>query len=176
MVTGARAFLVLLGASAGVASVACADPVHDDLVASLGPEAAGVPPGPTHRPGQPCLACHGGDGPASLQFSVGGTIYAVRGQPAPAVGALVQIEDIEGNYWTNTTNSAGNFFVELSDFAPTYPIRMEVVSSDASIAQRMQTYAGRAGSCADCHTSRADPRSPGPIYLTVSVSNDAGAP
>jgi hypothetical protein len=176
MVIRVRAFFVGFAVCGAAMPVACADPVHDDLVDSLGPEAAGVPPGPLHRPGQPCLACHGGEGPASLQFSVGGTIYAVRGEPAPAVGAAVQIEDIDGNYWTSNTNSAGNFFVELAHFAPTYPIRMEVVSSGGSITQRMQTYAGRSGSCADCHTSRADPQSPGPIYLGISVSNDGGTP
>jgi hypothetical protein len=168
-----RACLAVVATLAAVLG-ACADPVHEDLVESLGPEAAGVPPGPLHRPGQPCLACHGGLGPASLQFSAGGTIYAVRGAPAPAVGAMVQIEDIEGNYWTSTTNSAGNFFVELAHFAPIYPIRMEVVSSDSSLVQRMQTYAARPDSCADCHASQVNARSAGPVYLAVVI--DGGAP
>ncbi len=48
------------------------DPVHDEEVAALGPEPGGGAPGPEHRPGQPCLVCHGGSGPASEgeQFAV----------------------------------------------------------------------------------------------------------
>jgi hypothetical protein len=92
------------------------------------------------------------------------------------VGALVQIEDIDGNYWTSTTNAAGNFFVEAAHFAPIYPIRMEVVSSDASVTQRMQTYAARAGSCADCHASHVDAQSAGPVYLATVASGDGGTP
>ena len=82
---------VLVGSAAAL--FACVDEVHDQEVAALGPEQPGVPPGPTHRPGQPCVTCHGGSGPAHTQFSVGGTAYEVEGQPAPAVGASVVIED-----------------------------------------------------------------------------------
>src|SRR5207249_3431097 len=46
----------LLAALGG--AIACGDPVHDDAVAALGPEAPGVRPGPTPRPGQPGLTCH----------------------------------------------------------------------------------------------------------------------
>lgn len=177
MVTRMRLLVAVLAPLGVVSLAACADPVHEKLVSSLGPEAAGVGPGPLHRPGQPCVACHGGLGPASLEFSAGGTIYAERGQTPPAVGALVQLEDIDGNYWTTTANAAGNFFVELAHYAPNYPIRMEAVSADGSITQRMQTYAARAGSCADCHESQIGSNSAGPIYLLASVaSTDGGAP
>ena len=57
---------------------ATSNPVHDNEVAALGPEDPSVPPGPDHRPGQPCLVCHGGSGPASAQFAVGGTVYAAQ--------------------------------------------------------------------------------------------------
>jgi hypothetical protein len=174
-VTGARTVLLVLAAGIPGALPACADPVHADLVASLGPEASGVSPGPLHRPGQPCLVCHGGMGPATLKLSVGGTVYSVRGQEPPAVGAAVQIEDIEGNYWTTDSNAAGNFFVEAAHFAPAYPIRMEVVSADGTLTQRMQTYAGRNGSCADCHSDPTSPTSPGRVYLSVGANDDAGA-
>ena len=165
-----------LVAGAAMMPLGCADPVHADLVASLGPEAAGVAPGPLHRPGQPCLVCHGGEGPGKLRFSVGGTIYAIRGEPPPAVGAAVQVEDVQGNYWTTDTNAAGNFFVELAHFAPAFPIRMEVVSADGTTTQRMQTYSGRDGSCADCHSDPMSPRSTGPVYLSVGSGGDGGAP
>jgi hypothetical protein len=165
------------------ASIACAclaglgcvnNPVHDDEVESLGPEAAGVPPGPLHRPGQPCLVCHGPYGPAELQFSVGGTVYAGTGDPAPAVGAVVQIEDVTGASTTADTNAAGNFYVLLRDFDPTYPILPQVSSSDGGIVQKMMTYVGRNGSCAECHASVTGPASAGPVVLVVLTEPDGG--
>jgi hypothetical protein len=177
MVIGARTRLAVLAAGSATA-LGCGDPVHDALVASLGPENPNVPPGPLHRPGQPCLACHGGEGPASLQFSVGGTVYAVRGQPEPAVGPCVQIEDIQGQYWTSAaTNTVGNFFVAEADFAPVFPIRMALASCDSGfILQQMQTSAARDGSCADCHSNPTGPTSAGPVYLAVGGAVDGGTP
>jgi hypothetical protein len=177
MVTVVRVWLAALAAGS-VATLACGNPVHDDVVAALGPENPNVPPGPLHRPGQPCLACHGGEGPASLQFSVGGTVYAVRGQLRPAIGPCVQIEDIEGRYWTSApANTVGNFFVNESDFAPNFPIRMALVSCDTgSIFQQMQTLSARDGSCADCHSYPASPISAGLVYLAVDALDDGGTP
>ena len=51
------------------------DPVHSSAVDALGPEVAGVPKGPYHRAGQPCVTCHGGEGPASQQFVMAGTVF-----------------------------------------------------------------------------------------------------
>jgi hypothetical protein len=177
MVTAVRLWFAALAASS-IAALACGNPVHDATVDALGPENPNVPPGPLHRPGQPCLACHGGEGPASLQFSVGGTVYAVRGQSRPAIGPCVQIEDIEGRYWTSApTNTVGNFFVNESDFAPNFPIRMALVSCETgAIFQQMQTLAARDGSCADCHSSPASPTSAGLVYLAVDEPDDGGTP
>jgi hypothetical protein len=152
---------------ATLAFAGCSDPVHDDLVQSLGPEDPNVEPGPLHRPGQPCLACHGTEGPAP-QFSLGGTVYSVRGQPSPAIGVLVQTEDIGGNYWTVQTNSVGNFYVSEQDFAPAFPIKLTVYSADLTVSLQMQTYAGRDGSCADCHSNPPSRSSVGPVYLYAS--------
>jgi hypothetical protein len=154
----------------------CADPVHDDAVAALGPEDPNVSPGPLHRPGQPCLTCHGTEGPASLVFSLGGTVVEARGQGAPAVNAYVQAEDVDGNYWTVQTNAAGNFYVETTHFEPVYPIRMTVVSEDMTVSQSMTTSSSRDGSCADCHGPTAGPRSTGPVYLNLVLGGDGGAP
>ncbi len=174
---GARARRAVLAAGSA-AALACSDPVHDQLVASLGPENPTVPQGPLHRPGQPCLACHGGEGPASLQFSVAGTVYATLNQPQPAAGPCVQIEDIEGRYWTSApTNAAGNFFVGETDFSPDFPIRMAIVACDTGfIFQQMQTYSARDGSCADCHLQPAGPTSPGVVYVALAGGVDGGAP
>ena len=174
----AHASLMLLvagtGAVASLASVSCVDEVHSEEVAVLGPETGS--PGPEHRPGQPCVTCHGGSGPGSTQFSVGGTVYLNQGGGPPAPGATVQIEDIDGHIYTVTANAVGNFFVPLADFAPHYPTQMSVTSPDGSLTLQMLTHAGRDGSCADCHTATEGPNSPGPVYLNSApiVKRDGG--
>jgi hypothetical protein len=168
MVKSAFALACLLAAG-------CANPVHDDEVEALGPEDPNVPRGPLHRPGQPCLTCHGGQGPGGAQFSLGGTVYETRGSTVPAVGALVQVEDIGGNYWTVPTNEVGNFFVTTDEFVPQYPIKLNVFSADLTITQNMQTYSARQGSCAACHALPLGPTSPGPVYLQTTLA-DGGTP
>ena len=175
LATKAEAPLPLAAAVAAcaIALAACGNPIHDDAVAALGPEDPSVPQGPLHRPGQPCLTCHGGDGPGGLVFSLAGTVVDTRGAAAPAINAYVQTEDIDGNYWTVQTNAAGNFYVEADHFQPVYPVRMTVVSQDMSVSQQMQTYSARDGSCADCHAPTTGPRSAGPVYLNLPTA-DAG--
>jgi hypothetical protein len=160
----------LLGGTVALAAVlapfACVDTVHTDAVQALGPEDPGVSPGPLHRPGQPCVTCHGGSGPAHTQFSMGGTVYAVDRSSQPAVGAIVSLEDVTGATYNATTNSAGNFYMTLSQFSPQYPVSvMQVTSADGSQNQAMTTLINRDGSCADCHANPRGPDSEGPIYL-----------
>ena len=154
---------------ATLALVACTDATHDDPVQTLGAEADGVPPGPLHRVGQPCLICHGGIGPASQAFSAAGSVVLVRLQSQPAVGAQVQIEDVNGSFYTVTTNAAGNFFVPASAWQPTYPTQVQVTLG--SLSQQMNTHVGRDGSCAGCHTSPQGPTSPGSVYLAETASD-----
>jgi hypothetical protein len=160
-----------------VVLASCVDATHDEQVQALGGEAAGVAPGPDHRPGQPCLVCHGGEGPASSQFSVAGTVYAVFKASPPAVGAQVQVEDITGAVRVPLTNSVGNFYISAGDWQPTYPIQMQVSLGPAS--NQMLTHVGREGSCAACHQSEVGPASPGPVYVATDMSElvgDGGAP
>jgi cytochrome c553 len=131
------------------ASASCFDPVHSDAVSSQGPEKDGVQPGPLHRAGQMCLACHGGQGPGSPEMSVAGTIYATRTGTEPLVGATVTLQDAAGSKRTLTTNAVGNFYVLKSDWAPAYPL---FVRLDAGGNKKiMQTRIGGQGSCAFCH-------------------------
>ena len=162
--------VVALGARGALAG--CVDTTHDIEVQALGGEAAGVAPGPDHRPGQPCLVCHGGEGPASSHFSVAGTVYSVEKESAPAVGAQVQVEDITGVAFPSPTNGAGNFYISAQDWQPTYPIQMQVSLGPAN--KQMLTHVGREGSCATCHTSRPGPASPGPIYVAADMSELLG--
>lgn len=165
--TRALRHLGVAGVLAGAVAVsACVDTVHDNEVAALGPEVGS--PGPEHRPGQPCLVCHGGSGPASLVLSAGGTVVDTQGQTAPSVGAVVIIEDVDGNFHSSTTNSAGNFYVTQGEFTPHYPTQMTVTSADGSISQSMLTHSSREGSCAACHQLNTSPASPGPVYLNLA--------
>jgi len=183
--------LWLVAAVLSALSGACGDPVHSDAVAALGPEAPGVPPGPNHRPGQPCLACHGGSGPAGRQFSVGGTVYMTQRVPypdggappasAPGAGVTVQLTDSKSSTHTTTTNGVGNFYVYLSDWAPVAPIGG--ITTDGGVPDTshaiqitqgtnmdiMYSHVGRDGSCADCHFYPPGPLTPGPIYLVPAM-------
>jgi hypothetical protein len=121
-----RSFLLVIAIGL-VALVACADPIHDAEVAALGPEAAGVSPGPMHRPGQPCLVCHGGEGPGNPTFVTAGTVYASQYTPgttvyAPLVGGSVHLVDTHDLGHDVATNSVGNFYVTTDQWDPTFPL------------------------------------------------------
>jgi hypothetical protein len=171
----AHRLLALAAASALVLASCFVDPVHDDEVSALGDESPNVPKGPLHRAGQPCVLCHGGSGPASAQFSVAGTVFKLGGSTDPAVGASVQLTDSKGNKVTATTNAAGNFYVSVSTFSPTYPL-VPFVSfpgidpNDPNCSTQMHTHVGRDGSCAGCHTNPMGPRSPGRIFIAADPS------
>lgn len=143
--------------------VACNDPVHDAEIAALGGEVAGVPKGPTHRPGQPCLVCHGSQGPASPEFSVAGTIYAHPNTKVPVPGTTVRVLDADGTWYETKTNCAGNFLVLASDYAPKFPL-YAAVKLDSS-ANVMQSPMHRDGSCNGCHADPPSQQAEGHVYL-----------
>lgn len=146
--------IVLLLALALMA--ACYDPVHQDAVAALGPEVEGVPRGPTHRAGQPCTTCHGGDGPGEPDFAVAGTLFTVRGSSEPLAGAIVTIVDAAGDTRVATSNGAGNFFLTKAEWSPRFPLRVAIRSADGSARKEMTTTIGRDGGCAACHRGAGD--------------------
>jgi hypothetical protein len=156
----ALAALVLLG----LVGACSGDPVHDDLVTRLGPESSSVPPGPTHRPEQPCLACHGGSGPASTQFSIGGTAFIdTPGGKVPANGSVVTLIDANAVTATASANEVGNFWIPQSQWAPTFPVHVVGVGY-GSTTYAMVTHIGRDGSCASCHVDPAGGAAVGHIY------------
>ena len=159
----------LLEVALAFAALACVsscfvDPVHNDEVAALGDENPNVSPGPDHRPGQPCLICHGGSGPGKAQFSVAGTVYDTQGQKQPSVGTAVAMVDNNGSKFSATTNKVGNFYVDVAAWAPVNPIHGVAVSGNGNMSI-MLTHIGRDGSCAGCHYTPVGPASPGPVYL-----------
>lgn len=148
-------FLLLFGL------VACGDPTHDDAVAALGPEKPGVPVGPLHRPGQPCLVCHGSQGPSDAEFSVAGTIYKYEETTEPLVNAWVTLTDRNGKTHATGTNCAGNFFVMKTDFDPAFPFFTSVIFGSSTAEMSTPVY--REGSCAGCHSDPKGPESFGHI-------------
>ena len=111
---------------------ACADPVYDDAIAKLGGEAAGVRPGPLHRPGQPCVLCHSSRGGQS-EFSLAGTVYVDAASPTPIEDVNVRVVDSQNRKFVAQTNCAGNFFVTPKQFAPDFPIWIGLESLPAGV-------------------------------------------
>jgi hypothetical protein len=152
-------------------SAGCQDPVHDAEVAALGPEQPGVPPGPDHRPGQPCLVCHGGSGPARFVMSFGGTTFKRPlsfGKEALA-GATIYLTDATGLSYEAESNCVGNFFIQPSEFNPTFPVH-DVSIALGVVNAEMQTHIGRNGSCASCHTGADDPSQVDLVYLVADTT------
>lgn len=133
------------------------EPVGDEASADLGDEAPGVSPGPTHRPGQPCLVCHADD------YSVAGTIYAVKGDKAGVAGASVLLTDVNNATFTATTNAVGNFFVAKDAWAPAFPLHAAVTIGN--VTATMSSIIGRDGSCASCHAEPQSRISAGEVYV-----------
>ena len=155
------AFALAIACSAYIFG-AC-DPVHSDAVDALGPEAPGVPKGPTHRAGQPCITCHDGEFGSPPHFTVAGTVFLNDTGAAAATGATVTLTSANGESFDATTNEVGNFYVEPTQFTPTYPLKVSVLYQGTTV--KMTSHVGRDGSCADCHTNPAGPTSAGHVYI-----------
>jgi hypothetical protein len=133
---------------AGALGASCFNPVHSDAVAALGGEVNGQRPGPTHRPGQPCLVCHGGDGPGP-DFLIAGTVFATRGSAQGQGGATVVLTDVNKTSKSIVTNSAGNFYITSKQWSPAYPLSAVVQLNGTTKA--MNTLINGSGGCATCH-------------------------
>jgi hypothetical protein len=175
----ARAFATLTYVVAGLALVvtSCGDPVPDSIVQALGPEDPNVPPGPSHRPGQPCLACHRDGGKARV-FTVGGTVYTDLTSQKPIGNVAVIIIDSAGTTFTTSTNCAGNFYVQGDQFTPAYPFWVSVGAG--LVRDDMASPVYREGSCGACHSNPRSSMSPGNVYLiddpTTQVAPPSGCP
>jgi hypothetical protein len=141
-----------------VAAACDTDPVHTAAVDALGPEVAGIPKGEYHRAGQPCVTCHGTEGPAHEQFTVGGTVFFGPANSIPPIGvgnATVLLEDDTQSQFSVITNCVGNFYIQPGDWPghPAFPMLVTVQGAPEgmNIVVSMQSHVGRDGSCADCH-------------------------
>ncbi len=135
-----------------------------------------------HRPGQPCLLCHGADGLINVpEFAVAGTVYdrIEADEDSGIEGAEVHITDAAGRSFSARTNSVGNFMVAVDGdvsapvqrergwldvpFSPRYPLFVRITYQD--VEQVMETPIWRSGSCATCHRDTVDVDSVGRVYL-----------
>ena len=162
------------------ALVGCADPVREAYVDALGPEDPAVPQSDIHRPGQPCLLCHGPFGGVEPDMAVAGTIYAYSfdandpdAEPIPVEDVIIEISDSFGNSPPEPprTNCAGNFYIEKEDWNPSSPLRVAIrypVPGDPDGARvSMGTRISRDGSCAGCHTNKPPNQgTPGWVFCT----------
>jgi hypothetical protein len=168
------------------------DPVQDGSIKSLGPD-TDLPASEYHRPGQPCLVCHGANGPAKGRFSIGGTLYYLpddaKRQPVPVEGADVLIKDANGADLRVRTNCKGNFFIRYCSKATcpgyaageytlvaevTYPFFTSVFNPKDGRGKPMNGHVGRDGSCAGCHRDPPFYDSPGHVYLYSSPGDIPG--
>lgn len=157
-----------------LAAACTTDPVHSDAVNALGPEISGIPQGQYHRAGQPCVTCHGSEGPASAQFTIAGTVFygpANTANPTGVGNAMVTLEDDSQSVYTAVTNCVGNFWVTSDQWPghPQFPVKVTISGTVGTYsAPSMQSQIGRTGSCADCHqypTTNNFYQTPGLIHL-----------
>jgi len=151
---------VLVGA---VLLTACTNPVVDDQVALYGEELADVPPSEFHRPGQPCVLCHSEYGGATPQLVLGGTVFADQRSFLPVENVEVRLYDAVGDVYTMISNCIGNFYLKTEGKIPQFPLAVEIrcPQFDASgnpvegqKVRNMNSWIGRDGSCATCHSLR----------------------
>lgn len=160
-------------------AAACSNPVLDEKVAALGPETPGVAPSEWHRPGQPCLLCHGPYGGAHPEMSVAGTIFATpekKGEaPAGVEKVIVTVTDSFGDVVEKKTNCIGNFFITTEEWQPGFPLAAKIeypsLTGDGTTPAYMATRIGRDGSCAGCHEGPRSPSTPGSIYCVDQAEN-----
>jgi hypothetical protein len=183
--TGGTFVRFLLSIGAVVTSTALGscviDPVQDGAVKALGPETE-LAETEYHRPGQPCLTCHGVKGPAKSRFSMGGTVYYLpddeKRDPVPVEGAEVLIRDANGADLRVRSNCKGNFFIRYCQRASCPPYNPGEYTLSAEITfpffvtvaqggtyKQMQGHVGRDGSCAGCHRDPPFYDSPGHVFL-----------
>lgn len=173
---------LVVGIGIALLSACGLDPVHDDAVSALGPEAANIPQGEYHRAGQACVVCHGSEGPAKAQFSIAGTVFygPANGQPpantSTPIGVgnvVVQLEDDAQSKFQVTTNCVGNFWVSPQQWNPQFPVLVTIQGAPkgTTLQASMVSHIGRDPSCGGCHqypTNLNYFQTPGIIHLNGS--------
>jgi hypothetical protein len=160
--------VVSRAAAAALALAACIGTTPEDAERDALPGGGGDP---EHRPGQPCLLCHG--------FAIAGTVYYRASDRSGIEGAEVDIEDDLGRRFVARTNRAGNFMVRVRSgldapeqrsrgrldipWEPEFPLA--IVVRARGVETEMESLAWREGSCAGCHGPTVEADSAGKIYV-----------
>ena len=151
---------------------------------ALGGEILGLHHGPLHRPGQPCLVCHGENSSWGRNtFEIAGTVFERAADKRGPAGVEVVLTDVNGNEYVAKTNKTGNFFVTVDSGASApssrsngelvipkafaFPLHVKIRSG--SNEQKMHSLVWRNSSCADCHRGPANDLSNGPIYMQAEA-------
>lgn len=98
-------------------------------------------------PGTACIDCHRPAGKARSVFTVAGTVFESGACTAGVAGAVVHVEDADGNKEQLTTTELGNFYTEF-EFTP--PLRVSV-ERDGVVNEMSQPT--NVGDCNTCHVS-----------------------
>jgi hypothetical protein len=166
-----RVIALAIVSMAATVTGSCVDPVHDQEVDALGPETSGIPEGPFHRAGQPCLVCHGGIGPAKTKFGIAGTVFAGPVCKQGVNNAEVLLIDSIHTPEQLTTNCVGNFYFPDDPSFPTFPVAAWVAVPPT--LRQMTSHIAREGSCGKCHADPPSASSPGHIFLNLTDPTSA---
>jgi hypothetical protein len=117
--------------------------------------------GPQMRPGESCLACHGGG--RAQTWTLAGTLYS---RPDATVdegldGASVLVTDAVGRSYTLWTNGAGNFYTAE---ALEFPVEVAVQKDGVEVAMAVTA---TVGDCNSCHSQPPANSAPGRLYLPL---------
>jgi hypothetical protein len=117
--------------------------------------------GPLMRPGEDCMACHGGDGsivPGGVTdakaWTTAGTVFDRANTSRGAEGAQVQITDANGFSFSLRTNLVGNFYTR-----ETIRLPLQTCISRNGRTLCMQSPA-TSGACNLCHGLGSAPQPP----------------
>ncbi len=177
---------IVVGAGAALVAGCLSDPPQLDDPAVQGDYDDGDE---EHRPGQPCLLCHGPDHfpgpPGQVRFAVAGTVYPgiADDENDGLEGVTVSITDAEDRDFAAISNAVGNFMVQVDTgsnvqrdrepgwvtipFEPAFPLRVTIRAGTDE--QEMRTKIHRNGSCAHCHGAAPGADSVGRVYLFEEV-------
>lgn len=173
------------------ALLGCGNPALDAKIEVLGGEVAGVPASEFHRPGQPCVDCHGPYKGAKPEMAIAGTIFAIPtakdGIPVPVANARISITDALGLVNgvesppavppPKVTNCVGNFFFTTEEIKQTFPYEVKVECPEPSdpmkirTTRNMVTRISREGSCNACHYRAENQSSPGWIVCEDDMAH-----
>jgi hypothetical protein len=151
--------------SAADAGAVVSDPFGTPTVCTSGITST-VDEGPTMRPGEACLTCHGGSGAGEAPlFTLAGTVYPTAHEPNDCVGAVngggsvVTVLDAAGRTINMTPNAVGNFYYAG---AVTFPVTARITRN--GLARSMTTPQSN-GNCNSCHTLTGANGAPGRILM-----------